>query len=287
MKLSKPTPRARDAFERLGEPNSIATAWHQIGMVYAETGDLEGAEAAYQQSLRIKLGSGNKSGEASTRNQLGILCNLMPGRREDAVAFFRQAADISAAPAFADPFNEGLFRSNAANALISLGRHAEARAQVQRAVECKSTFGHNAEPWTTWDILHDLETAEGNVAAAAEARSQAIASYAAARRNGWERVLGHVARFSDLVRAILAARNPATSADVIPPEVHREFVEAERQLRADLTALVSDANVSPDSRAAAQALLAILDGSRDPALANDPALFYADAVELGLLLESL
>jgi hypothetical protein len=35
------------------------------------------------------------------------------------------------------------------------------------------------------------------------------------------------------------------------------------------------------------AILAILDGSRDPALAADPALDYDDAVELTLLLEQL
>lgn len=34
-------------------------------------------------------------------------------------------------------------------------------------------------------------------------------------------------------------------------------------------------------------LLAILDGARDPALAADPTLHYADAVELTLLLEQL
>ena len=34
-------------------------------------------------------------------------------------------------------------------------------------------------------------------------------------------------------------------------------------------------------------LIAILEGSRDPALANDPALHYMDAVELRLLLEEL
>jgi len=34
-------------------------------------------------------------------------------------------------------------------------------------------------------------------------------------------------------------------------------------------------------------LLAILDGSRDPALATDPALDYDDAAELTLLLEML
>ena len=202
------------------------------------------------------------------------------------MALFLQAAEIFSAPAHAYPLGEGVSRSNAANALISLGRHAEARAQVQRALACKSTFGHNAEPWKTWGILYDLETAEGNMAAA-EARAKAVASYAAARRSGWESTKGSVAQFSDLVRAILAVRDPATSADVIPPEVRTKIVEGERQLRAELTALASDANVAPYLSASAPALLAILDGSRDPALANNPALFYADAVELGLLLESL
>ena len=48
-----------------------------------------------------------------------------------------------------------------------------------------------------------------------------------------------------------------------------------------------DPNAPPYLRALAPHLLAFLDGSRDLALANDPALDYDDAAELILLLEQL
>lgn len=195
----------------------------------------------------------------------------MPGRREDAVAFYLQAAEICADPATADPLKEGISHSNAADTLIALGRHAEARQQIQRALECKAPYGPNAEPWKTWDILHDLETAVGNPAAAAEARAQAIAAYDAARRGGWEITQGAGAQLCGLLRALLAAQDTATPPDAFPAEARAQLLAQEPQLRAQLTAFTRDTNARKDLRA----------------LATDPALDYDDAVELTLLLEQL
>ncbi len=44
---------ARRTFEQLGEPGTVATAWHQIGNVHEEAGQYDRAEHAYQQSLHI------------------------------------------------------------------------------------------------------------------------------------------------------------------------------------------------------------------------------------------
>lgn len=278
---------ARETFEALGEPQSVASVWHQIGMVHEAAGHLEEAETAYLRSLSMKMQAGNKPGEASSRSQLGNLYDRMPGRREDAVAFYLQAAEICADPATADPLSEGLSRSNAADTLIALGRHAEARQQLQLALACKAPYGPNAEPWKTWNILHNLETADGNPAAAAEARAQAIAAYAAARRGGWEITQGAGAQLCGLLRALLAAKDPATPASALPAEARAQLLAQEPQLRARLTNYTRDPNAQRYLRALAPPLLAILDGSRAPALANDPALDYDDAAELTLLLEQL
>lgn len=72
---------ARETFEALGEPQTVATAWHQIGMVQEQAGQLEEAETAYLRSLSMKMLAGNKPGEASSRGQLGSLYDRMPGRR--------------------------------------------------------------------------------------------------------------------------------------------------------------------------------------------------------------
>ena len=256
-------------------------------MVHQEAGHLEEAETAYLRSLSMEMQAGNQPGEASTRNQLGTLYDRMPGRREDAVAFFLQAAEIYADPATADPLKEGRARNNAANTLVALGRHAEARQQLQRALACNAPYGPNAEPWTTWAILHDLETATGNLTAAAKARAKAITAYAAARRGGWEITQGVGFQLCGLVRALLAAKDPATPASALPAEVRAQLLAQEPQLRTRLTNYTRDPNAPPYLRALAPPLLAILDGSRDPALAADPALDYDDAVELTLLLGQL
>ncbi len=89
--------------EGLGEPQSVATAWHQIGIVHQKAGHLDEAETAYLRSLSIEMQAGNIRGEADSRGQLGNLYNLMPGCREDAVAYYIHAAEIYANRATAPP----------------------------------------------------------------------------------------------------------------------------------------------------------------------------------------
>lgn len=74
--------------------------------------------------------------------------------------------------------------TNLADTLIKLERYDEARHELLRAIECKKPYGYAANPWTTWDIRHDLEQATGHPPAAAEARQQAIEAYLAYRRDG-------------------------------------------------------------------------------------------------------
>ena len=72
---------ARETFESLNEPAMVAVAWHQIGRVHQEAGNFEGADHAYQASLRIKTQTVNRSGQASTLNQLGNLYSAVGTRR--------------------------------------------------------------------------------------------------------------------------------------------------------------------------------------------------------------
>jgi len=257
---------ARRSFEALGEPANVAGAWHQTGMVYRRAGDHDRAEQAYRQSLAIEIREKDRPGEASSLGELGNLYDAM-GRREQAVNCYRQAAEIYVA--LQDLRHEGLVRSNLAHTLLKLRRLPEARAEIRRAIECKRPFGHVAEPWKTWDILHDLEQAAGDPEAAAAARRQAVAAYLAYRRDGGEsQVGGMTVQLCDRVAQAIAQGATGQAA------------EALAQLAAE-----------PDNPAYLQALTpklqAILQGARDPALADDPALHYTDAAELALLLERL
>jgi tetratricopeptide (TPR) repeat protein len=84
---------AREIFENLGEPATVSTAWHQIGMVYQGADQPQAAERAYRESLAIKVRLGDVAGQANTLLQLGNLCGYVLGRLEEAAAFYRQAAD--------------------------------------------------------------------------------------------------------------------------------------------------------------------------------------------------
>ena len=174
---------ARTLFERLNEPRSVGVVCHQTGNVLQAIGEYEAAEDAYQRSLELKLKMGDLSGQASTLGALGNL-NAQIGRRGTAVRLFRRAADIYFS--IGDLRFEGIARNNIALNLIALERQDEARRELERAVECKKPFGHVAQPWTTFDILTDLERAVGNETAALAARDQAIAAYLAHRRDGGE-----------------------------------------------------------------------------------------------------
>lgn len=256
---------ARTIFEQLNEPKMVATAWHQIGRVHHEAGNYDEAETAYRQSLEIKTRTNNLAGQASSLNQLGTLYADSLNRLEEAVAFYRQAADI--AVELQDLLKEGLRRNNIANTLYKLKRYGEARTEIQRAIECKSNFGHTAQPWTSFNVLHNIETADGNHATAKEAWQQARDAYLAYRQQGgYAHYFG--GRVVDNVLGLLAEQK-ADEAQALFDEV------------------AGHPNAPDSIKKLLQAVVKILNGSRDTALADDLALDFDDAAEILFLIERL
>jgi tetratricopeptide (TPR) repeat protein len=255
-------------FEGLDDTASVATGWHQMGIVYRGLGELEAAEDAYQRSLALKVELRNPAGEASTRGELGILYDGMPGRREEAVVFSREAADLYGR--LGDHAGEGRARSHLAHTLVKLERFDEARGEIERALELTADLGPSAEPWKMYDILADLEKATGRPEAAAAAREMAVTAYADARRGGWQITQGVGAQVCGLVRQALAAGPEAT-----------------KRARDELEALAAADDTPPYLRALAPVLVRVLDGERGPELWQHPDVDYDDAAEVLLLLERL
>jgi tetratricopeptide (TPR) repeat protein len=257
--------QARDTFSRLNEPGSVASAWHQIGMVRQEAGQPEAAEEAYNQSLAIKVQLGNQAGQASTLGQLGSLYFGVLQRPKEAVAFFKRAAGLYGA--IGDTLGEGRQRNNLAAALGKLQHHEEARQAIRRAIECKAPFGHAALPWTSWAILADIETADDNSSATADARHQAIGAFLAYRRDGGENQTGSGRLALSLRQLLASGGDPAEAASSL------------QQFAADPRA----AGMLPFLTT----LQAITAGSRDRSLVEDPGLSYDQAAEVLLLIEAL
>ncbi len=262
-KALKAYEEARERFTALDEPGSVAVIWHQTGMVYQKAGQPDAAEDAYRKSLAISVRLGDVAGQARTLLQLGNLYDAL-GRPEEAAAFYRQAADKYVE--IRDAANEGRARNNLAGTLRRLHRLDEARQEIRRAIEGGAQFGHASSPWASWSILANIETDAGNTAAAAEAKRKAIACYLAYRRDGGENHDGP-GRICFAVTQSLLAGDPAAAASLL------------QELAADPNA----ARFLPFI----QALQAIVAGSRDRSLADDPELHPTMAAEILFLIETL
>jgi len=256
---------ACERFQSLGEAGTVGGIWHQIGIVYDSAGNSEAAEDAYRKSLAISVRLGDAAGQARTLVQLGNLYDDDLSRPEQAVAFYRQAADKYIE--LGDKAREGLTRNNLGSTLAKLCRLEEARREVRLAIECRSSLGHASELWKTWDILSEIETADRNPANAIEAKRKATECYLAYRRHGGEN------QYID-GRICVA--------------VSRAFLHGDPETAtALLDQIAADVDVPNDVRTFTQILQAIVAGSRDRALANGPDLGYRMAAEILLLIETL
>jgi tetratricopeptide (TPR) repeat protein len=256
---------ARTLFEQQNEPKSVAVIWHQTGIAYQKAGQYDAAETAYRQSLEISTQLGDRAGQASSLTQLGNLYGTGFNRPEEAVTFYRQAADIFVEQG--DSRSEGAARSNIALTLCNLQRYDEARGEIRRAIKCRQPFGVADGIWQSFAILHGIETAMGNPAAARAAWHQARDAYLAYRQQGgYAQYDG--GKLVDHVLGLLAQQQVN--------EIQPLFEQ-----------LTSDPEASASLKQLIQAMVTILNGSRDPALADDPALDFGDAAEVLFLIQRL
>lgn len=248
-------------FSTLHEPASVAIAWHQIGMAHKSADQPEAAEDSYQRALAIWAEIGHRIGEASTLHQLGTLY-WRQHRYEEALKLLRQAAH-----AYIELGNHTRFigtQSNLAAILGELGHLDDAREVILAVIDTENKLNISVEPWKTWSILTFIERSAGQAAKAAEAHQQASKLYTSYRRNGGAPT-SEKARHIAFLGTILREHGP-------------------NALRAALPEPAEDPAEEP---ALLRALYQLASGSRDAALADDPALIPTDAVELRLVLESL
>lgn len=260
---------ARAALAELGEPLREADIHHRLAAVHEAMGDPDAAEAAYRAALELEGAAGERSAVAVTLGELGAV-QASAGRIEEAAEAFARAAELFAE--LGDLANEGIARSQLANQWMRLERHDEARDELLRTVECDRPLGHAAEPWRTYSMLFHLETGVGEARAARVAREKAVEAYLAYRRDGGENQTHHDEIFTEVVSAIEHAVLEHGATD---------------EVRSRLAGMKRRPDLPPTLAALIPALEALLDGSRDRALASDPNLYYRDAAELLLQIEKL
>jgi len=98
-----------------------------------------------------------------------------------------------------------------------------------------------------------------------------MAEYENARRQGWQIAVGPGMELCRTVATIVIAHDPATPPQQIPAELRTHLPQIEAGLRQQLEQAVGHPRAPAYLQALAPKLLAIRDGTRDPALADDDA----------------
>ncbi len=255
---------AREIFENLGDLNMVAVAYQQMGAVHEEIGQFEEAEQAFQKSLAISEQQNNLLDQAKNLGRLGSYYAKI-GRTDEAVTFLQRSAEKYVE--INNMADEGRVRGNLSITLITLKRYEDARQEIQRAIECFKPYGHGVEPWRAWDKLREIELADGNQEAAAQAREQAIQLYLAFRRDGGEDQ-NPGARLCTLFDDAMGGQ---------PPD----------EVKKHLDEVAKDPKIPDEGKLLISKLQSVLTGSREKELASDPNLNYIDAAEILFLLEKL
>jgi tetratricopeptide (TPR) repeat protein len=160
---------ALQTFQQLKEPTQEASLWHQLGIVYQQSKQLQYAEGAYRESAKIEERQGNKIGAASTYNQLAILKEMLdrPGEAED---WYRKA--LNNYQAVGDKKYESTALYNLAELLAKQPNNLlEARQLAVEALAIDLTLDQAAATiWKTYDLLATISTAQNELDQAKEYR---------------------------------------------------------------------------------------------------------------------
>ena len=256
---------ALEVFQSLDEVVLTVNVWHQIAMLHRVNEDFDSAQRALESALKLLKAQGNSPGVISSLLELGNLSEMQQAYPE-AVAFYRDA--LKTAEDSDDQYRQVVSGNRLADALRLEGSIDEAMQVLEKAGELGQQFGHDAEPWKTWNILSNLEAAAENPQGAMAARQRAIETYVAFRAEGGENNEGD----GQLCAMVLQG-------------IQTEQTDRVNEM---LTKLGSnDAWQSTESKALLGVLGDFLDGKRNIALIETSELHYRHVAELMLLQDRL
>jgi tetratricopeptide (TPR) repeat protein len=153
---------ALSLFQQLREPASEAVVWHQLGLVFQQTQQLDEAERHYREAARIREENGTiggNNGAAATWNQLANL-SVLAGKLDAAERWYRKAID--GFRTVGDRIGPSKCLNNLANVLQGqLGRLTEARQLAEESLAINKTIDPGAaEIWKSYDTLAEIAEKE-------------------------------------------------------------------------------------------------------------------------------
>jgi signal transduction histidine kinase len=147
-------------FRALDDPGRLSASLLNYGNLLDSVDDLDGAEAAYSESVQIKRAQGIARGLGTALSNLGWLRNRQ-NRPREALAFFDQALEQLAEEE--NPQARVNTRVSKARALIMLQRFEEATANINAAAIESEASGYRAGLALVAEIRIEMMLAQGSV----------------------------------------------------------------------------------------------------------------------------
>jgi predicted ATPase/DNA-binding CsgD family transcriptional regulator len=146
-------------YQALNSPRGIAYAYHNLGQIASQRDDFETAQAFYAQSLALKRQLNDIFTMSATINNLGYVAQRQ-GNHQQAYEYYREAVRI--AQQRGDRISTSLGLTHSAEALIALGRFAEARHLIAEALSLAYNLGATGIVIEIVQSAAELAAAEAN-----------------------------------------------------------------------------------------------------------------------------
>jgi diguanylate cyclase (GGDEF)-like protein len=207
-KMERITKRAQRIFRELNDKVGLAKTWHNLGIIFAESGKFEEALKYYKKafplykdemditsllndmglahfhkgdikkafeylhrSLDMKRKIGEKLGECTVLNNMGILYDSI-GQLEKALSYYKNSLEIAKEKGFRSHMTTIL--SNIGTIYTGLGKINEALFHLERALEIEKEIGNLRNQATILNNLAILYQRTGNIEKALEIYTQSL-----------------------------------------------------------------------------------------------------------------
>ena len=130
--------QAQAIFGRSGDPHRLGLVQMELGALHWGAGDLEAAEAAYQDAFHTANLAGMPERAVAARASLGVVYRDL-GRLAESIAMGRES--VERARAGEDPLGEAFLLTSLASSYQRAGRTAEARTSLERSLRLRRACG--------------------------------------------------------------------------------------------------------------------------------------------------
>ncbi|MEC4867887.1 MAG: tetratricopeptide repeat protein, partial [Jaaginema sp. PMC 1078.18] len=155
----------------VGDRSGEATTLNNIGVIYSDLGEKQQALDYYNQALLLKRAVGDKGGEASTLSNIGVLYNFL-GEKQQALDYLNQALPILRT--VGDKGGEASTLSNIGLVYSSLGEKQQALDYYNQALPLRRAVGDRRGEASTLSNIGLVYSSLGNQQQALDYYNQAL-----------------------------------------------------------------------------------------------------------------